>query len=74
MSGGTIKLLTLFYGVRTFVYRKSDCPEGKEFYTLVTQGTLTQGGPSLSQEFILVPVYDKGISCCSTARTSSKCS
>ncbi|KXN84136.1 Salicylate hydroxylase [Leucoagaricus sp. SymC.cos] len=26
--------------VRTFVYRKSDSPEGMEFYTLVTQGTL----------------------------------
>ncbi|KAF9454477.1 FAD/NAD(P)-binding domain-containing protein [Macrolepiota fuliginosa MF-IS2] len=26
--------------VRTFVYRKSDGPEGVEFYTLVTQGTL----------------------------------
>lgn len=24
--------------VRTFVYRKSDFPEGMEFYTLITQG------------------------------------
>ncbi|KAJ3576558.1 hypothetical protein NP233_g350 [Leucocoprinus birnbaumii] len=26
--------------VRTFVYRKSDCSEGLEFYTLITQGNL----------------------------------